>query len=65
MVLGIRICPRCGSDEVEMIAGGITGSWMCRNCGYCGSVFPEKEIVGKEQGMKGKGGKKNDAKTTR
>ena len=44
-----KICPNCGSSEVEMIAGGMTGSWMCRNCGYSGSVFPEKEILGREQ----------------
>ena len=42
-----KICPNCGSDDVTMVAGGITGNWMCKRCGYQGSVL-EKEIVGKE-----------------
>jgi len=32
-----------------MVAGGVTGTYMCRNCGFSGSVFPEKEILSKEQ----------------
>ena len=44
-----KICPNCGSNEVDMIAGGITGSWMCKECGYSGSVFPEEEILGRKQ----------------
>jgi len=47
-MLTIKICPNCGSDEVEMIAGGITGSWMCKHCGFSGSIFPEKVIAGGE-----------------
>jgi len=39
-----KICPNCGSEEVYMIAGGITGTWMCKKCGYTGPVF-EKEII--------------------
>ena len=42
-----KFCPNCGSSEVEMVAGGTTGNWMCRECGYMGTVF-EKEIFGKE-----------------
>ena len=52
-----KFCPRCGSEEVEMIAGGITGTWMCRKCGFSGAIFPEKEIVGKDSKLS-KGGKK-------
>lgn len=55
---GKKFCPRCGSDDVEMVAGGITGSFMCNNCGYSGSVFPEKEFVGGEQKNKRIGKKK-------
>lgn len=50
-----KFCPNCGSNDVELIAGGITGSWMCRNCGYSGSVFPEKPILGREEQSKEKG----------
>lgn len=48
MVIGVRICPRCGSDDVQMIAGGTIGMWMCKKCGFSGSIFPEKPIVGAE-----------------
>ena len=43
-----KFCPRCKSENVKMIAGGITGSFMCENCGYAGSIFPEKEIIGRK-----------------
>jgi|SRR3989344_1701067 len=43
-----KICPRCGSDDVQMIAGGTIGMWMCKKCGFSGSIFPEKPIVGSE-----------------
>ena len=43
-----KFCPNCGSEDVMMVAGGMTGTWMCKNCGYSGSVFPEKEILGRE-----------------
>lgn len=42
-----KFCPRCGSENVQVIAGGIIGTWMCADCGFSGSVFPEKEIIGK------------------
>ncbi len=43
-----KFCPKCKSEDVEMVAGGITGSWVCGNCGFMGTVFPEKEIIGSE-----------------
>lgn len=46
-----KICPNCGSEEVYMIAGGMTGTWMCKSCGHIGPVF-EKEIIGSEQKTK-------------
>ena len=49
---GVRICPNCGSENVEAAAGGITGSFMCGECGFSGSVFPEKEIF--EEEIRGK-----------
>lgn len=45
-MLSKKICPRCKSENVQMVAGGTTGTWMCEDCGYSGSIFPEKEIVG-------------------
>ena len=53
-----KICMNCGSEEVYMIAGGVTGQWMCKNCGHVGSVL-EKEILGKELRDTDKKGIKN------
>jgi ribosomal protein L37AE/L43A len=52
-----KICSNCGSEDVHMAAGGITGQWACNNCGNIGPVL-EKEIIGSEN-------KKNDSKTNR
>ncbi len=53
-----KVCPRCGSEDVYMAAGGITGGWICKNCGYSGGII-EKEILGGEAGSaKVKRGKK-------
>jgi hypothetical protein len=37
-----RFCPNCGSDNIDFVAGGMTGSFMCNDCEYSGSVFPTK-----------------------
>ncbi len=44
-MLGKKFCPKCGSEDVMMVAGGITGTWMCKKCGFSGSIFPEKELI--------------------
>ncbi len=49
-----KFCPNCGSDDVQMIAGGTIGTWICKNCGFSGSIFPEKPIVGSEADVFGK-----------
>ena len=43
-----KFCPNCGSEDVEMVAAGTTGSWVCRDCGYNG-IFPEKTLIGSEE----------------
>mgnify|MGYP001560531724 CR=1 FL=1 len=55
-----KICPNCGSEDVYMIAGGITGNWICKSCGYSGAVL-EKEIIGKERKIKPSNNKKKGA----
>lgn len=40
-MLGKKFCPECGSENVDMVAGGVTGSWVCADCGFVGA-FPEK-----------------------
>jgi len=54
LMITVKICPNCGSENVYMIAGGTTGQWMCKKCGHVGPVF-EKEIIGREmKKMEGK-----------
>jgi transposase-like protein len=43
--MGIKFCPNCGSEEIMLAAGGITGGFVCKNCGFSGSIFPEKIIT--------------------
>ncbi len=45
-MIGKKFCPNCGSEEVVMVAGGITGAWMCKECSYSGSIFPEQPLIG-------------------
>ena len=40
-MLGKKFCPQCGSENVDMVAGGVTGSWVCIDCGFAGA-FPER-----------------------
>jgi ribosomal protein L37AE/L43A len=47
-IMSVKMCPKCESEDVQMMAGGTTGTWMCKKCGFYGSIFPEKEILGKE-----------------
>ena len=41
--MGIKFCPKCKSENVQMVIGGQVGMWECKDCGFEGSVFPEKE----------------------
>jgi len=35
------VCPVCGSKEIELDAGGYTGKYRCKNCGYVGVLVLE------------------------
>ena len=39
----VRICPKCGSRNVERGAGGRAMSpyYVCKSCGFAGTLFPE------------------------
>jgi len=39
-----RFCPKCGSTELILIAGGELGLMECKKCGFRSEIFPEKEI---------------------
>ena len=43
----IQLCPRCGSSDIELYAGGQTGTYRCKKCGYMGSLIIEKDIIKK------------------
>ena len=43
-------CSQCGSSDIEMIG---SGAFMCRACGYSGSVH-ETPLVGGELDVVGK-----------
>jgi uncharacterized Zn finger protein len=43
----VKTCPSCGSSEIELFAGGITGAYRCKKCGYVGSLIVEKELFKK------------------
>jgi ribosomal protein L37AE/L43A len=38
-----KFCPKCENTDVYMDAGGVTGIWSCKKCGFSSSIFPEKE----------------------
>jgi ribosomal protein L37AE/L43A len=48
-MIGKKICPECGSDEVEIVGKGHMGIWTCRECGFSANDFPEKPVIGIHQ----------------
>lgn len=45
----IRLCPKCGSDEVAVVLVGEEGkradNWECKKCGWKGRDVEEKELT--------------------
>ncbi len=37
----ILVCPVCKSTEIDLDAGGYTGKYYCKSCGYIGSYVLE------------------------
>ncbi len=37
----ILVCPVCKSKDIVLDAGGYTGKYKCKNCGYVGSLIIE------------------------
>ncbi|MDK2795485.1 MAG: hypothetical protein PWQ22_724 [Archaeoglobaceae archaeon] len=35
------VCPVCFSKNVELDAGGVSGKFCCKDCGYVGSFILE------------------------
>jgi len=51
----VLVCPICKSTDIELDAGGYTGKYFCKNCGYTGSFVLEmtegeyKELIESEK----------------
>jgi len=45
----LRVCPKCESDEVQIVLNGeegkSTGEWECKKCGWTGKNVKEKELT--------------------
>jgi len=40
----IKFCPKCGNEDIVLVAGGNLGQYECKKCKFRGSIFPEKEV---------------------
>ena len=36
-------CPKCKSQSITHFAGGVTGTYLCKECGYVGVFVIEEE----------------------
>lgn len=45
----LRVCPKCGSDEIHVVLNGEegkgAGEWECQKCGWTGKDVKEKELT--------------------
>ena len=46
-IFKLRRCPKCDSDDVEVVIGEI-GMWECKKCGYKGEEIKEEELSEEE-----------------
>ena len=42
MEIHTKFCPSCKGTRITAFAGGATGMWQCKDCGFLNAVFPEK-----------------------
>ncbi|MBS3095011.1 hypothetical protein J4474_05070 [Candidatus Pacearchaeota archaeon] len=48
-VFKLRLCPKCGSDEVIIVVGKERGKeWECKKCGWRGMNVKEKDLTEEE-----------------
>ena len=48
MKKSILICPRCGSDKIEVVLPHIGSTYECKECGYRGPmIMGDKELAEK------------------
>ena len=63
--MGTKFCPNCGSEDVDLEAGGISGTMVCGDCGFRGSMFPERTFLGDESEVEEDEPKKEKSKTVK
>lgn len=44
----MKICPRCGSDNIDWIIPQNWSLWVCKTCNYIGPVIEGNEKIAKE-----------------
>jgi|GEM_PF-949856 len=48
-IFKLRLCPKCGSDEVVIVVGKERGKeWECKKCGWKGMTVKEKDLTEEE-----------------
>ena len=48
---GKRFCPNCGSEDVDLMDGGISGNMQCQDCGFFGTLFPERTLLVEDEDL--------------
>ena len=43
-----KVCPRCGSDDIEWIIPQNWSMWSCNNCDYTGAIIEVDDSVKKQ-----------------
>jgi len=44
----LKMCPRCGSTDVDWILPQNWSMWECKNCSYTGPIIEGDEELSKE-----------------
>lgn len=50
----MKICPKCKSKNITLYRGGITGQYVCKDCGYIGELIIEIDDSLKPKYLKSK-----------
>lgn len=47
-VFKLRLCPKCGSDEMSVVGKERSKEWKCKKCGWTGTGIKEKAVTEEE-----------------
>lgn len=45
----VQKCPKCSSLDIDFYAGGLTGAYHCKRCGYIGPIISEEDVEVKKK----------------